>query len=550
MKLYCILLACSLTMAQTPSPKPEPPKFKPDELCTLEGVVRNAATGEPLKKTTVMVMPMDNRGGQQMTTTSTEADGKFSVKGLEPGQYRLSANRSGFVRMDYGARPGAVTGSPLTLEKGQAMKSLEFKMSPHAVITGRVLDEDGDPVQSSSVMLFRHRYIQGRKQMMTAGGASTNDLGEYRMFGIAPGKYYLSVSVPNYAMFGTISQPGAAPEEGYAPTYYPGTNDMAFASLITVAQGGLLQGTDIRLRKMRTYRIKGKVVGARTPRGGMVLVNSKGGNDFTMMDRNMGSWRGASGDFEVRGLRPGSYIVQAEYSESPDQRFGGRVPVEVTDHDVADVVITLGPGVEVQGTVRLDGESTAKLEELALVLIPKGSGMMMRMNEGRLTDKGVFTIARVTQDEFQIQVRGMPPDHYLKSARLGETEVLENGLDLTQLSSAIGIDIVISPGAAKFTGTVVDEKDKPIRGATIILRPTNAKLAMIGTLTKTATTDQNGQFKIEGVVPGDYQSLAFDGLDVLEVQDPDVFKEYESKAIKIEFKEKAQESKQFKAIVR
>ena len=92
-----------MTMAQPP--KPEPPKFKPDKLCT-EGVVRNAATGEPLKKTTVMVMPIDNRGGQQPITTSTEADGKFSVKGVEPGQYRLSAAKPIHVKRPFARIPG------------------------------------------------------------------------------------------------------------------------------------------------------------------------------------------------------------------------------------------------------------------------------------------------------------------------------------------------------------------------------------------------------------------------------------------------------------
>lgn len=83
---------------------PEPPQYKPEELCTIEGIVRNHLTGEPLKKVNILLNRFgDSRSYTQPSSTATNAEGKFALKGLEPGQYRMSAERPGFVRSEYGA---------------------------------------------------------------------------------------------------------------------------------------------------------------------------------------------------------------------------------------------------------------------------------------------------------------------------------------------------------------------------------------------------------------------------------------------------------------
>ena len=205
-----ILLSCISTFSQVPGSttiRPanppassavaqEPPPYKPEELCTIDGIVRNHLTGEPLKKVNILLNRFgDSRTITQPSTTTTNAEGKFAVKGLEPGQYRMSADRPGFARGEYGARPGAmIGGTTLSLEKGQSMKDIEFRLSPHSVITGRIVDEDGEPIQYANVQLQRNRYYQGKKQLLPSNSASTNDLGEYRIFGVPGGKYYLSAT--------------------------------------------------------------------------------------------------------------------------------------------------------------------------------------------------------------------------------------------------------------------------------------------------------------------------------------------------------------------
>jgi len=119
----------------------------------------------------------------------------FHFEAIEPGEYRLSASRPGYVNKEYGSRTrqGFGSGATLKLEKAQKLPQLDIKLIPHAVITGRIVDEDGDPVPYADVQLLRFLYSQGSRQLTPFAGASTDDLGEYRMFGVAPGKYYLSV---------------------------------------------------------------------------------------------------------------------------------------------------------------------------------------------------------------------------------------------------------------------------------------------------------------------------------------------------------------------
>ena len=532
----------------------EPPQYKPEELCTIEGIVRNHLTGEPLKKVNILLNRFgDSRSFTQPSSTATSTEGRFALKGLEPGQYRMSAERPGFVRSEYGARPGAmVGGTTLTLEKGQSMKEIEFRLSPHSVITGRIIDEDGEPVQSAIVQLQRNRFFQGKKQLVPASSASTNDLGEYRIFGVPAGKYYLSATNRNYQINYAVDRSADAKlEEGYAPTYYPGTSDIATSAMLNVPLGRTLQGMDIRLRKTSTLRVKGVITGvpfARNQAGQVSLISKDASEMSGFMDRTTSMFHGPGGEFEIRGARPGSYIIRADYFEPPDLRFSARGAIEITNSNVEGVKLTLSPGGEVQGSLRIEGEGSLNLQDLTVVLQPRpGSFAMGGYASARIKEGGAFTIPRVTPDAYTVRISGLPNEYYLKSARLGDTDILENGLDL-ESSAGAGIELIVSGAAANMEGSVADGKGDPVKGATVLLRPDTKKQDLLALLLKTVTTDQNGRFKISSIAPGSYHLISFDGVDSMEVQDPELMQQHESAAVKLEIKPSAKESGTLKVV--
>lgn len=191
------------------------PRSNPADLCTVEGVVLKSTTGEPVKKVSVELYPAGGRRQEQYSAT-TDTNGKFVLQNIEPGKYFLAGGGNGYPQEPYrqGNSRGR-RGTVLTFERGSHTKDIVFRLSAPGVITGSVYDEDGDPIVGASVQAVRS---SGTRMSGPSAGAQTDDRGEYRIFGLVSGRYYL---VANDQMRG-----GEMPDEVYPPTYYPGTTDL------------------------------------------------------------------------------------------------------------------------------------------------------------------------------------------------------------------------------------------------------------------------------------------------------------------------------------
>src|SRR6516225_7901372 len=152
----------------------------PEDLCSVEGQVVNAVTGEPIRRASVLLMRSDpvpgDTGPPTFYSTQSNSSGQFAMKDIEPGKYRLTVNRNGYVFFTYGARGPMQPGTTLSLIRQQHMADLALKLTPQAVITGRILDDEGEPVANARVALQSYRYINGRKQLTSSplsGGNTT-----------------------------------------------------------------------------------------------------------------------------------------------------------------------------------------------------------------------------------------------------------------------------------------------------------------------------------------------------------------------------------------
>ena len=207
--LLCLCLAVSV-MAQggliTAGPAngqltPPASNTPPEKRCVVAGHIVNALTGEPVKKVELSLATTRNGGNatapgpanRQGYSAMSEADGTFHIEGIEPGSYNLSGNKSGFLHASYGAKKPNQAGTVLSLSPGQQMTDVTLSLYPQAVITGKVVDGDGDPVTSGMVQVIRQNWMRGKLRYMPQGGGSINDLGEYRIANLSPGKYYISV---------------------------------------------------------------------------------------------------------------------------------------------------------------------------------------------------------------------------------------------------------------------------------------------------------------------------------------------------------------------
>ncbi len=555
-KYLTVILFASLAMAQqSATPDTTRPEEVEKKLASLEGKLIDASTGQPVRKANVVLMQVRSGGGGMMagppssTAASSDSEGKFSFTKVEPGRYGLSAEKAGYVRQQYGRRAGQFgPGTNLTLEAGQKITNLEFRLMPQAVITGKVVDEDGEPVPHAMIGVLRQ--IPLLKQPMVMMGAPANDVGEFRIANLAPGRYLVRAE-HRQAMFGPArpaSAGGASTSEGttgYVPTYYPGVTDEASAAAVIVAAGQQLSGIDIQIQKGRVFQVSGKIQGA--PAGGRLQVSLQPQKVTGGMVYGFGGGGNvkADGSFFVSSVQPGSWEVVAMSLESGRPQILGRTPVNVTNANVENLVIQAGTPLEVTGRVLREGETQSSLTG-QVMLQPVQRGGPVFTPPARIQDDGTFKISGVSRDKVFVQVIGLPPELYVKTVRADHADIIDSGLDLSKAESAPALEIRVSAKGATVDGVVYDG-DKPSPGALVVLLAQPYLPDRPGTMQKTASTDQNGRFSIQGIAPGEYRVYAWDSFLPWNQVDAEQLRAFEKFSATVKLKEEAREHVDLKA---
>jgi hypothetical protein len=535
-------------------------------IAKLEGKIVNSASGMPVG-TVSLTLRSNNPSQAVKYTTTSDTNGGFLFDRVAPGRYTLSAEKPGFLRQYYGARSITSIGTALTLTEGQLLKDLVFNLIPQGVISGRVTDEAGEPLSHVSVVAMQWGYSQGKRLLQPVAATLTNDLGEYRVANLRPGNYYLAGRRADDTLAGQLDVARAdvpstempeKPEEGYRITYYPNSNDASGAAMLQVMPGSERSGVDIQFRRSKVFRVRGQVVDD----AGQPAANAKVSLMLSTPDSllSMGSLGGPQlpqGKFEVTNVPPGAYELIAQITRN-GQTLYARQPIFVSNRAVSDIVITIPRAVDVAGTVRVSELQTRPHEErqnsrqhpflmeaIRVLFYPVNRLMLGSLPQSTVQADGSFVLRNVVPDKFRVQVSGTPPGCYLKSILIGGEERVDGTVDLTVGSK---IEIILAMGAAKITGSVVDIDDKPISGATVTLVPDDQGEHGRIDLFRTATSDQDGQFDVVDVVPGNYKILAWQEVESGATQDAEFRRSFGSKAKSLTLKEDGRETARLKAI--
>jgi hypothetical protein len=462
----------------------------------------------------------------------------------------MTAERQGFVRQEYGARQNSMVGTTIKVAPEQELKDLDFKLLPQAVITGRALDEEGEPLARVQIQMMRQRFVQGKQQLMPMGGTQTIDTGEFRVSDLAPGRYWVSATYHGrMAMFGATPARNTAdkPEEEYVTTYYPGSADQASARPIDVQAGQEMPGIDIRMQKARVYRIRGKVTGGTQPlRNVRLAVHPRERGALMGFMGGVGGAVKEDGTFEIGSVQPGSYYLTALTMQGV-QRVVGKVAVNVSHENVENVALVLGSSVTVKSSIRIEGD-VAQLEQAQGKKITFGAvrmqllpieGIQFNAAGGSVKDDGSFVIENAGPERYRILAVNLPEGTWLKSIRTGDQEVLNSGLDLSA-GVPVSVQVTLGSEPGQIGGTVQDAKQKPASGSMVTLLPNPMKEDRHD-LYRMTTTDQNGQFTLQGIAPGEYKLFAWEDIEPGRYMDPEFLKPHESKAQKIVIKAKGQQ---------
>ena len=510
--LGCLLAVCQETAA------PRNPK--------VTGSVVDSGSGEPLARAKVTLIPRSRQGNPLSTTTAT--DGTFSFSDVAAGSYFVGAERNGYVETRSRAREVTVGATGDTT-------GIRLQLTQSSVITGKVVNEDGEPVPYASVEALRRRYGPRGAAMSPAGRADTNDLGEYRMFALMPGRYILRV-IPQERGMGVTKGPEAS--QSYPPLYYPDTL-VADAAVPYEVRAGSEGRADFHLVRVQGATIHGRVVAAiksdQPFRGNVMLRLGSEQVAGTGIEEN--------GIFIFRGVAPGTYSLDAWGPGVTPSGGGQPIPqtahrkIVVSSEPPDEVLLQLQPlaSGEINGQIRIEG-SPPKLDQIFVNLAPVQEDdddeypMFGRSGGGgAVKADGSFKIQVRGRGKFRAIVlarSGGLEDYYTKAVTYGGRDVTDSGFSYS--GGAGALEVVISAFGARIEGSAVDGDGKPVSGATIVAVPEKS-LRDRYDLYQPTVSDQAGHFVIRGQRPGNYTLLAIDGARDAIYMDPAFLKDNEDK---------------------
>jgi protocatechuate 3,4-dioxygenase beta subunit len=473
-----------------------PPRHDPGT--SIQGKVLQEPGGQPLRKAN---LELKTDGYEQKYLATTDAEGRFRIDDVKPGRYRVVIEHPGFVQS--GARRSTIVVLP-----GQGTTDFVFHMQPAAVITGKIVDVDGDPM--SDVTVTAHLVSSRGMIPIESFDAGTNDLGEFRIPDLGTGRYTLE-AIPPYALSHPEGKGSAKEQEIYATTYYPATLDKEQSVGVEIHAG---EETPINfgLRKTRAYRVSGMLA---TPAGGRSIFVRLEPKGYHLNDRENGgpqsSAVGEGGKFEFPSVLPGSYTAVLE----EELKFlRASQTVEVSDADVEGLQLQFDVGQTVRVMFRMDTGVKFDWTQLSVWLIPLGEPDYLSMHSvyhGSIqpspgtSQAGTFEVKDVLVGTYQLSAGSENlPDYFIKSVRLGGRDVTETGFSV---SPGMSLDVVVSANGATTEGTVEDGNGKPVAYAMVVDIPSVEQ-----PLYHWATTDEHGRFSLRGLNPGKHKVMAFEEL--------------------------------------
>ena len=499
--------------------------------CIIEGVVTSVPAGEPLKGAHVYLTAPGKY--KALFSTETDAEGKFFLEGVEPGEYQLEADKTGYYDPERKCDSEDVqSGDDINLAPGQRLDKLKLQLLAPAVITGTVFDPKGEPLPDAEVQAVRFEAFRGMRLLSNAVNPKTSDdRGQFRIYHLKPGKYFVRVSDAFHFRNESEDENDnatAARVRGFLPIYYPNTTELNQAILLDVKPGDELSQIDLTVRLAEVLRIRGRVANGLT---GEPIAN--GSVSITPLppatrENAAGSTSiGEDSHFEIKDLVPGKYIVWADVWELPERkRWGGARQIELTDSSLDDVQIRVFPGHDLTGRIELSGGKKIESNRVQVQLDPRNDSNYGFAYANVKAD-GTFLLTDVKQDAYDISVAGLPEGYYLKSASLGTLDITD-GLRVSGEAITMPLLVQASPSGAQVEGVVMTVAGKRACSSTVVLVPDGSRRPR-RFLYQEAEVDQAGHYVISGITPGDYKLFPFDHAEDVGYLDPATLSIYENR---------------------
>jgi hypothetical protein len=441
--------------------------------------------------------------------TRTDANGRFEFPGLPAGRYRVSVTRDGYQRKS----------ATIQLTTGQQRNDVLMELDLAPTLFGHVRDPYNVPIANALVEAIKVVYgPRGDRSVEAVESALTDDRGEYHLYWLDPGEYYIRASSLVLKPGATIpgNDPAAAPGPTYAPTYFPGFRDPKEAASIQLRVGSNLSAFDFKLQPTSRVDLWGNISIQSTGESvGTAITAALAGSVASVQ-----KFEGRSiapgllvpsrevGEFKLSGMLPGTYVVSAQYLSGGQQLVVHR-KFTLKGMERA-FVLKLIPGSTVVGLAGFVSSPGLDLRSVRVALDSVDSDLPSP-SIASLGANGQFSVSRVEPGDYALRFVDLPGDVYVKSARSGEVDIQTKPLRVGEISPD-AIRVVLGADGGRLDGSVLDSADRPFGGADVVLVPDSRRRNSPDQY-RVTSSEGDGRFTLRGIPPGDYKLFAWQSIE-------------------------------------
>jgi hypothetical protein len=471
--------------------------------------------GRPLRGAQVALRPVgDTRVVGRLAVSDADGAYQFVLPPDAGGTFWITAARTGYLLAARGQRAPTDPPDDVVVAAGEVRTNVDVTLSPPAVVSGRIFDENGDPVEAASVRAMRLTFSDGRRRLEQVARPSprTDDLGRYRIAGLPPGKYIIS------SLVGQIHVTDPSVDlPGYAETYYPGTPNAAEGQFVSVGRSQDVTGVDFSLVRTMTARIAGRALESSGDpvTGGLALYPSRRSGSLAALQ--LGARIERDGRFEFLNVPPGDYVLQASRHRNGGWSEGESASMFVTvdGADVTDLEVRTTVGSTISGRIVVDDGAAVKPGDVAVSPVPYDSDLSSMVGGGP---------ARALIDEDQrFEIAGLHGPRRLRVLRVplgwGLKAILYNGSDITDALLPFGsadqslteVEVVLTSHGSEVAGSIVDSRNRPVGEAAVVaFSPDRTTWYRSSRFVAYAFAARDGTFAMRGLAPGDYYVAVVD----------------------------------------
>ncbi len=502
---FALILGLMAAAAQTPP--------QASATASVSGTVRDAGTGEPIPDASLYANSPPAR------TVEAEADsqGRYTLRGIRPGQVRITATG----RLLFGPPPS--TTKFITLSAGQELTSIDFQLRPNAEISGKVIDQNSEPVPGIGVFLVAREYSYGTLRYVFAAGATTDDEGQYTLGNVGTGRAYLLVAQNRPQQIAALSPEPANPrlrKPAFLPTYYPGTPSPEGGQLLTLRSGERRENMDIQVQRSASYCLQGEVNAGGADSVRFSIEESwpaSGANGSgSMYVSPPGGVTGPDRKIRICGLHSGEYRLTVHSETPPDAPdFFGTAMVVISDKDENQIVVAASLRIPVPGEVIWDGAppeppvtSNVIINAQPIARTP----FLAEINSPRSSIPGKFSFDGLFVDDYAAEIRNVPVGAYLKDVTYGDRSALYEPLRPGTAAGEATLRVILARDGGRINAKVADKDGNPVADANVVILPESAASeAVLAAQMVSGQVDQNGAWSTNMLAPGKYYVLATQG---------------------------------------